>query len=245
MSEHDRFDAALRQAARAIVTEELPHGVLDPAVGQSLDGGSLDGSVRARRTIPGFAAAAAVVVLALATALALAPRSPGGPPAAASPSPSPVATPGALRTTSQIREDLATLDYTCEPGQPLSSIGPEPEAAVREATVCTAPAGIGPFMAAVIVGESASGHVVDVHAKADIVGGDTAAARGGVADALAKVAAIGATPASSGNALGDWVVATAPTLEPTGGANAAIDGFDIKLARNANGGYVLIVHPVR
>jgi hypothetical protein len=235
-----RFDAELRRVARAVVTEELPTGVLDPAVGASLGLGVADGAVRAHRGMPGVAAVAgAVAVLVLATAIAFAPRSPGS--SAGVPTPSPVPTPTAapvFRTTLAIRLDLQTLDYRCADGRPLASIGSGPGAIAREATVCTAPETIGPFMAAVIVGESAAGQVVDVHAKADFTNGDTPAARRAVASSLAKAAAISAVQ-GSGNVLGDWVNSNVGALEPNDRVSTVLEGLTLELLRNSDGGYSL------
>jgi hypothetical protein len=225
------------------VADELPSGILEPSLGE-------DGP---RRVVPGFApAVAAIVILLAATAVALGPGGIGPAPTpvptptatlAPSPTAAPTARPvGLFRTTAAIRGDLETLTYVCQVGEPLSSIGPGPNAVLREAAVCVAPAAMGPFMAAVIVGEGAGAGVVEVHAKADMVGDDTSAARAAVASTFAKVAAISSAIASAGNEMGNWVNATLPTIEPSGGEDKIINGFDVKIARNANGGYLLIVH---
>ena len=236
-----RFDAELRRAARALVTEELPTGVLDPAAGASLGlGAAADGAVRGRRVVPGFAAVAgAIAVLLVATAIAFAPSVPGS--SAPAPTPSPVPTPAAapvFRETLAIRLDLETLDYQCGAGRPLASIGPGPNAIAREAVVCTAPAAMGPFMAAVIVSESASGQVVEVHAKADFTNGDTPAGRTAVASMLAKAAAISVVK-GSGNVLGDWVVGHLAALEANDRVSTELEGLALEPLRNSDGGYFL------
>lgn len=249
-----RFDEELRRTARSLVTEELPRGVLDPDVGASLglrERPSAGGAVRARRSLPGFAGmAGALVVLLLATAVALAPGTPSGPGSSEEPSPTPVATPSpspvattvTLRSTDAIVEDMIRLRYTCEDGSPVESLGPGPDPVARESAVCVAPADIGPFVAAVIVGETAEGWVVEVHAKADIVGDDTPVAREAVAGALAKAAAIAVGFPGTGNKVGDWVMATVPALELSIGDTVELDGISVKVVRNENGGYLLIVH---
>lgn len=243
-----RFDDELRRAARALVTEELPRGLLDPSIGASL--GGHDGVVRARRALPGLASVAgAVAVLLLATAVVFAPGSPGGPGASSTATPSPTAPTAPpspaptspLRTADEIRADFARLHYTCGPGLPLSTIEPGPDAVVREAVVCLAPVDAGPLDGAVIVGESASGQVVEVHAKADIVGADTQEARAAIAELLAKAAAVAAHQ-GDGSTLATWVLGHAPSLEPDEGASTELLGLGLKLGRTTNGGYSLSVH---
>ena len=240
-----RFDEELRRAARALVTEELPRGVLDPSVGASLDLAGRDGEVRVRRALPGLASVAgAVAVLLLATAVVFAPGSPGGPgPSAtarptASPSPAPTSP---LRTTAEIRADFVRLHYSCSEGLPLSTIEPGPDAVVRESIVCLAPPDAGPIDGAVIVGESASGQVVEVHAKADIVGADTPEARTAIAELLAKAAAVAAHQ-GDGSTLATWVLAFVPSLEKDKGVATELRGIGLKLGRNPTGGYQLSVH---
>jgi hypothetical protein len=247
-----RFEEELRRATRALVTEELPRGVLDPAVGASFGlGAAIDGEVRPRRSLPGLAGmAAAVVVVLLATVVAFGPGLPGGtgpspersPTIGPSPTASPAPTAISLRPTGAIRVDMARLEYTCSEGKPLSSIGPGPNPVTRESAVCVAPEDIGPFMAAVIVGETAGGWVVEVHTKADIVGEDSPAARAAVAAALAKAAAIAVGFPGTGNQVGDWVVATLPTLERSTGDTVELGGISVKAVRNETGGYLVIVH---
>lgn len=250
-----RFDEALRRATRSLVVEELPRGILDPGVGSAAGvPGSLDGRVRARRSLPGLAgASAAVAVLLLATAVALGPDGPFGPGSSTSttapslittspPSPSPVPSAVTLRPTAEIVADMERLEYACEEGNPVESLGPGPDPVAREAAVCIAPEDLGPFMAAVIVGETAEGWVVQVDAKANLVGEDTPAAREAVAAALAKAGAIAVGVPGAGNEVGDWVVATLPTLERSTGDTFEVDGVSIKIVRSATGGYHLIVH---
>lgn len=242
-----RFDEELRRAARSFVSEELPRGVLDPSVGASSGLGSTAGvgAVRGRRALPGFVSlAGAAAVLLLATAVVLAPGS--GPVPSPVPSPSaPLAPspsqPAALRTTAEIRADLENLHYACAAGLPLSTIEPGPIAIVRESVVCTAPTDEGPLQAAIIVGESASGQVVEVHAKADIIGADTPAARDAIASVLAKAAAVAAQK-GDGSTLATWVLGHATTLEKDDGTSIELLGLGLKLGRNSAGGYMLSVH---
>ena len=232
-----RFDAELGRAARALVTEPMPAGILDPAAGPV-------GTFGARRAIPGFATVAgALVVLVLVTAVAFVPRLPGGPGPSPTPTPSPTPSPNPtslFRPTLALRLDFQTLGYTCQDGRPLATTGPGPDGVAREAAVCLAPAALGPFVGAVIVGESAAGLVVEVHAKADFTDGDTPAARDSVASMLAKAAAISVVQ-RSGNAMGSWVHDNVATLEPNGRVSTTIEGLELTLSRTSDGGYVLLM----
>jgi hypothetical protein len=246
-----RFDEELRGAARALVTEALPRGVLDPLVGASLGlGGGPDGVVRSRRALPGFAAVfGAIVVLLLATAVTFAPRSPGGsvpststmPTATPTPSASPLPpTAARFRTTAAIRLDFEQLRYACRDGEPLATSGPGPDAIVRESAVCLAPDDLGPFMAAVIVSESARGQVVDVYGKANFTGADTPGGREAIAATLAKAAAVVVAP-GGGGAVAAWVSGNLVALDPVDVVVTSIGGLDLKLGRTIDGGYFLSV----
>lgn len=241
----ERFDEELRQAMRALVTDELPRGVLDPAVGVSLGlGTAVSATVRGRRALPGFAGlAAAVVVLLLATAVALAPGSFGAP--SPSPEPSPTATPAptltpVFRTSAEIRLDFEKLRYTCQDGLPVATIAPGPDAVVRESVVCLPPTDLGPFLAAMIVGESASGQVVEVHLKADFTAGDTLPARESLATALGKAAAVVAVE-GSGTAVGTWVETNLPALAVNQGVKFGVEGLSLKIGRDATGSYSVVI----
>ena len=240
-----RFDEELRTAARSLVAEDLPRGVLDPAVGASLGlGSSVTATVRGRRALPGFAApAVAVVVLLLATAVALAPGSFVRP--SPSPEPSPTATPAptltpVFRTSEAIRLDLEKLTYTCQVDVPVATILPGPDAVVRDSLVCLPPADIGPFRAAVIVGESASGDVVEVHMKADFTAGDTLPNRQALAATLGKAAAVVAVE-GSGNAVATWVEENLPALAVDQGVKFGVQGLSLKIGRDPTGSYSLVI----
>jgi hypothetical protein len=244
---HEReaqFDEALRVAARSLVTDELPRGVLDEPVSAGLGlGRAVDGAVAARRAVPGFAAAfAAAIVLVLAAAVAFGPRLPGGPGPSPSPSPAPSAI-GAFRTSADIRGDLAKLSYTCQAGQSVAPSGSGPDVVTRESVVCLPPTDGKPYMAAVIVGESAAGRVVEVHAKADLVGGDVAASRIAVATLLGKAAAV-VVHQGSGTPVGSWVESNLPALAANDSVSTTIAGVHLEMARSATGGYTLRLTPV-
>lgn len=230
-----RFDVELGRVARSLVSEPLPRDILAVEIGP----------VRARRSLPGFAVAGVAAVVLLLVSVGLAPvllpgssATPGVSPAtSASPASSPRAS---FRATADISADFVRLGYACGAGAPLQTVGSGVDAAVRESAVCTAPADVGPLMAAAIVEESARGAVVGFHAKADIVGEDTKAARLAVADTLAKAVAI-AVQAGAGTDVAEWVKGNVPALAPDGGRLAEIDGYVLKLVRNANGGYLVTI----
>lgn len=248
-----RFDAALASAARRLVTEELPRGVLD--VGLAPGVGS--GSVRTRRTAPAFAGVAAALVLLLASLIAL---TPGGVPSASStpsqastptaqpeapgPSPSGSTTPsGTFRSTAEIRADLEGLGYTCREGGVLLPRGPSPSAPVLEGAICSAPADAGPYIASVIVSEARDGAAVQLDVKADLTGEDSPAAREAIAAPLAKAVAIAVSGQGTGDRLAAWVLDAVPVLVQDSGNSTNLDGFAVKIVRNSTGTYQLFLRP--
>jgi hypothetical protein len=235
-----RFERELGRAARSLVTEDLPRGVLDGALDAEA---GLHGVVRGRRPVPVFAGVVAILVVLLASAIVLAPGGfpPASPSASARPSPVPSAH-GAFRATLDMRADFMRLRYGCGAGSPLPSVAPGSSSAVREGVICTAPADAGPYVSVVIVSEAADGRPVEVHVKADLTADDTPATRGEVAVPIAKAAAIGASGQDVGNALAQWVLANVPPLEPSTSVSTEILGFSLQLLRNPNGGYQLFIH---
>lgn len=228
-STSERFDRELRRAAQGLVSQELPPGTLDPALGP-----------RPRGSYPGVATLAAVVaVLVVVVAITSLPRGSGGPAGTSPAGPvasAPASAPPAFRTTAEIRADLVTLAYSCIAGPTAATVEPGPDAIARQAAVCNAPADIGPLLAAVIVSESADRRVVEAHAKADIVGADTPAARAAVAAVLGKDVAV-VVVAGRGNAVSAWVESKLPGLERNDATSTVIDGVALRLDRSATGGY--------
>jgi hypothetical protein len=239
------FDAELRRAARALVREDLPPGIL--GVGHESTGGR-GAVVRPRQSLPAYAAVAAAVVLLLGTALALVPGGVGPSPSPTSIQATPTTRPettleihGTLRSSADIRADFERLGYVCQPGNPVLPVGPSSSVVVREGVVCAAPVDAGPDTVAAIAGEAADGRVVEFHAKADIVGTETAAAREAVAASLAKAAAIAASGPGSGNQLAAWVTAVVPSLGRSSSNSSSIAGFSIKVVRSSSGSYQLVL----
>ena len=233
-----RFDDELRRAARRLVTEELPPGILDP----HLAGSPARSGVRARRALPGFATAVtAVALLVLAVGIGLAP---GGPVPSASPRPTPAPSVPAgpvFRSTTEIVAHALALGYACDDGNPLPT-GAGAGAAVRESAVCTSPSDAGPFFAAIIVAESATREVVWVAFKADIVGDDTPAAREAIATTLDGLLARSMGDPGSANVVGSFIRARLPGQDP--GAPPAADdlaGIDDSIDRHETGTYIVSV----
>jgi hypothetical protein len=250
-----RFDAELSRAARSLVTEELPRGILDTGLAPS---GVRPGAVRARRSVPAFGGLAAAVILVLVTAIALvpggllrpgpsaAPTASPTAPASLAPSAIPSAGPalhGSFRSTSEIQADLESLGYACSPGGVILPTGPSPSAMVREGAVCSAPTGAGPYMAVVIVGVAADGRAVELHVKADLTGDDTPAARDAIAVPLAKAVAIAVQGQGTGNQLAAWVMDAVAALAPQQANSTDQLGFVVKITRSQSGSYQVFAHP--
>ncbi len=235
----ERFDDELRWAARRLVTEELPPGILDPHLVRA----PVESGVRARRAVPGFATAVtAVALLVLGVAIGLAP---GGPDPSASPltTPAPSMAAGPVfRPTTEIVAHVVALGYSCNDGNPLPTGGAGAGLAVRESAVCTSPIEAGPFLAAIIVAESATREVGWVAFKADIVGEDTPAAREAIATTLDGLLARSMLDPGSRMAVGSFIRARLPGLGP--GAPPAADdlgGIDVSVDRHETGTYIVSV----
>lgn len=242
------FDDELRRSARALVAEELPRGILDQSVGGA--DADAEGSVVSRRGAPGFAAiVAAVTILLIGTVIALAPGT--GPEPTSTPTAEPTASPAPVKTkppfterfvtTAAIVGQLTKVGYSCNDGAPLASVGTEPDAVVKDAAACDAPESIGPFMFAVIVGEAANGKVVELHVKADIVGGDSAENRALLAAEMAKVFALALLDEGAGQSGGSWAEVHVPELEPGGDVEVVLRQVDFHATRLPNASYFVVV----
>jgi hypothetical protein len=240
------FDTELRRSARSLVVEELPVGILAPSLGEQVGHGTLE-----RRGSPGFAAiAVAILILLAATAVALVPGASPPPAATSTVAPSPTSSISTrpfvqrFRTTEVIRGQLAKLDYSCNDGGPLASVGPEPDATVREAAVCVAPGSIGPLLAAVIVGESVRGDVVELVVKTDIMGDDTSENRALVADVIAKVFALALIDEGAGQSGGSWARVHVPQLEIGDDIDVVLRQIAFHAERQRTGSYLVVVRGV-
>lgn len=233
------FDDELRRSARSLVVEDLPWRVLELPVE-----GAAGLGVLSRRGAPGLATVmAAMAIVLTAAAIALSPAA--APPPAPSPTAphQPTKAPFAerFRSTDVLRGQLAKLGYSCNDGLPLSSVGPEPDAVTREATVCTAPESIGPFVMAVIVGEAANGEVVELTIKSDIVGAEGGVQRGAIATAVAKVFALSLLDEGAGQSGGLWVKTHLVELERGEDVAAILRQVSFRASRMATGSYVVAV----
>lgn len=241
----DRFDEALGRVTRSLVSERLPQGLLDPAVSESLGLPTTSEDERDSRRIPGFAVAGVTLVVLLLAAASLAPTLllPGG--STATPAPTATVAPSgtpAFRSTGAIRADLELLDYSCVDGAGDLPVEGAADGVAREAAVCTAPDDVGPLTAVVILGESPDGEVVEVRARADIVGFDIPASRRSVAAALAKAVAV-VVPQGLGNAVATWVATNVPVVERKSGLSVELRGYALHLDRDFEGSYTLLVVP--
>lgn len=264
------FDDELRRTARRLVVEDLPRGILDPAL--ALRAG---GAPRSPSLAPGFGVAGvAVAIVLLATAVALGPGStdPNGSPTASpggsaggSPGPStgpatgpstgpstgaptgPATGPvprGPLNSTARIVSAVTELAYSCREGQPLATSGTSAGTAVREGAVCSALDGSGPFVATIIAGESATGEVVYVSIKGDLVGSDTPSSREALGLALARLVMVSFAEKELGIAASNDVLARFGELEP--GAPELTSQFGagrVRMERHLDGNYLLTVEP--
>src|SRR5262245_27699300 len=168
-----RFEDDLRRTAQGFVSEELPRGVLDPA---------LSGTPRViGRGAPGLIGiATAVAVMLVAMTVTLFPSGfgglnggtdqPAGTPVASAPAQTPIDTGlqmlgPALVSSSAIGESLTQGEWVCTTGEPLQSPGPGPDGVDHEGVVCTSPESTLLMHAVLITGETVEGAVVQVTMK--------------------------------------------------------------------------------
>lgn len=240
-----RFDDALRRAARGIVAEELPSGILAPGLVAGPDG------VRHGPALRGFAPglagmAAAVMILVLATGIALAPGGFGGPTISPPVESSFAATVPLFRTSAALATDLRGLGYQCGPGGALPTVGSRPGQAEREGLVCVTQKDDPTKQAALITGETGASEVVRVTIKGEPVGTDPEAAIEELATAFAKLTFISIVDPVAAPVAGNWVNAELPklTAEPANDtAVNVIGGIRLTLERSALGGYLLVLEP--
>jgi hypothetical protein len=117
-------------------------------------------------------------------------------------------------------------------------------ATVREAAVCVAPGSIGPLLAAVIVGESVRGDVVELVVKTDIMGDDTSENRALVADVIAKVFALALIDEGAGQSGGSWAKVHVPQLEIGDDIDVVLRQIAFHAERQRTGSYLVVVRGV-
>jgi hypothetical protein len=238
-----RFDADLRQAARGLVVEELPRGILDPGLARGL--GGVDRERSARAFAPGLAGiAAALVIIVLAATSVIAPV--GGPtPGASTPAESSfTSTPPLFRASQVITLDMLKLKYSCVAGHELATPGPDPDQPVREGVVCATVEQDTEKMAALITSQNAAGDVVEITIKGDLVGTDLKAATAVLAGAFAKMVIVSIADQAVARQAADYVLAELPTLQilPSGDHSTGFVGrIRLTLMREPTGSFELLM----
>jgi hypothetical protein len=237
-----RFDDALRQSARGLVTEHLPYGVLDP----ELAPGRIGGVLPMRHAAPGLASIfAAVVILMVATAVAIAPGGLGGgtqPPDSGFTVELPT-----FRSSFDIMPSLDRLDYLCTTGHALPTTGPSARAGEREAGVCVTPKTIERATAKIIPVENGDGEVVEITIAGELYGTGTISSRAELAAVFGKLTTLSIGNPEVAAQAGAFVEETLPRLSvlPSGDVVRHIVGdVQIVLERHIAGDYFLVLSPV-
>ena len=236
------FDAELRQTARGLVAEQLPHGVLDPELTPQLSGGLLP----VRRAAPGLASIlAAVVVLVIVTSVAVAPG-PLGPGESPPETGLQVASP-AFRATVDVIRDVQALDYSCIPGHALPTSGPSARPGEREGVICLTPKTLESAKAEIIPVETGDGEVVEVMIKGELYGTSTVRSRDELAAVMGELTSLAIGDPSVAAQAGGFVKETLPRLRilPLGDDVLMVFGdIRVSLQRYIAGGYLLMLQPV-
>jgi hypothetical protein len=205
----DRFDRELGLAARSLVTESLPAGVLE----QPRPAGSRDGG-----RVVAIALVVVVLVLAATIGAGLLQRTP------------PVDAP-AFKALGQLELEVGSLGYFCRRGPTAS-----PAVARVEALVCASPGTIHPVVAAIIASDDATGAIVAIKVKAGVLGTPTSAAQAGSRFLLEVLATASFADARDASEALAWIRANA-LLGPGQEARTTIRGIVVVLDRDAGGGY--------
>ena len=256
-----RFDDALRRSARGLVSEQMPHGILDPALLPD------HGGTMGRRALPNFAGIlAAVVIMVMASSLGILPGGPhdsGGPnrtgavgsegPSDVAPTPAPTGLGMRItlfRFTVDVIDDLRDLGYYCFPGKELSGSGGsfDPQ---REGVACKPGMDVSTYSALVTTRERGEGdakEVVEVAIEGSLSGTNSAQALEDLAQAYGKLSSLVFTDRSTGQAVAAWLVDRVPTLKvQTQGdeAEGVVRDVQISLMRHPDGRYYLLLAAAR
>lgn len=242
LSRAQRFDDELRRTARGLVVEQLPQGVLDPALSQQRIGDNLP----IRHAVPGLASiVAAVVVLVIATSVAVAPGGPGqgsAPPDDGFQVSSPI-----FRSTADIVQSVEALDYSCIQGHALPTTGPSARSGEREGAVCLTPKTIESANAKLVPVENGDGEIVEVMVKGQLYGTDPLKSRDELAAVMSKLTTLSIGDPAVAAQAGRFVGETLPRLRvlPSGDDALMIFG-DVRvfLQQYIAGGYLLVLQPV-
>lgn len=210
------FDLELGRAARSLVSEPLPRGVLDHLA-----------PVDSRRTslrVGASLVAAAVIAatgLTLAWALVAPPTGPGRP--------------GPLQGPTRIERELEGGGYTCQ-------LEPRPSLPVArpEALVCNAPATLHPVAGAIIVGEDASGSVASIKIKSGVLTTSNASLEATVEIVLERLIGTAFATSEDRAAARAWLRAAVPIAAGTD-ASTSIAGLRVVLERMSTGGYEILI----
>lgn len=248
-----RFDEELRAAARGLIAEELPRGILDPGL-------SGVPRVTSRGTAPGLAGiAAAVGITLIAVSVALLPGGAGDPspgasggasaadsPAASEPVGTPADTgiqmpPPPLRSTSGIGGSLLQNDWVCRSGGPRASAAPGSSQVDREGIVCASPKALVLTTSVLTTRETVGGEVVEVVVRGDlVVSTDSAVTE--LSETFSKAAYVSMGDTARAPAVGDWVLSRVADLQvqPSGDEEFAVFGDVLLTLRlEPEGGYLL------
>ncbi len=236
-----RFDGELRTAARGLVAEQLPHGILDPELAPRTVGGFMP----VRQAGPGLASIiAAVVILVVATSVAVAPGvlGPGSqPPDSGFQVRQPL-----FRATVDVIRDVQALDYSCIPGHALPTSGPSARPGEREGVNCLTPKSLESASATIIPIETGTGEVVEINIEGALYGTDTLTSRDELAAAMARLTSLALADPETAAAAEAFVAETLPRLRvlPSGDdALTIVGGVRVFLQRYIAGGYLLVLQP--
>ena len=234
MARAARFDAELERSAQRLIAEEMPRGILDPALSEVKVTPLL-------RLAPGaMAGLAGLALIVIASVMQVRPnldpgRSPTLPPLG-------IEVPGSapLRSLGDLTGALAaTLDYVCAPGG-----APTPGVDASASAGCTVESKTGQFTVNVVLDAAETGSVVHVAITADIADElppqELDEARVWVATALAKVTAEAYTEYGPSVRAANFVFAQASLMS---GPAWAI-GFDegevhVDIKRLSDGGFLV------
>lgn len=237
-----RFEDDLRRSARGLISEQLPHGVLDPDLSPHVLGGVLP----VRRAAPGLASIfAAVAVLVLATSIAVAPGGLGQPETNPPGSGSHVSGP-IFRPTVDVIRDVQALDYFCKAGKALPTSGPSARPGEREGVVCLTPKTLASAKASITPVETGNGDVVEVTISGELYGTDTLVSRDELASEMGKLTFLAIADPEVAAQAGAFVEEMLPQLRvlPSGDDALLIaGGIRIFLQRYIAGGYFLVLQP--
>jgi hypothetical protein len=240
-----RFDDELRRTARGLVSEDLPKGILDPAVAGRAP------EVRVRREGPGFAGIfAAVAILVLATGIALFPGGLTGPtagPDASGAPASPLETPlqmqgPPLHRTPRIGGLLISAEWLCSGGRPLPSPPGDSGPVDHLGITCSSPKSSFATSVVVVTGESVDNEVVEVAMTGELLGSDIDSARKEIADAMSKASYLAIADEDTAARAGEFVRKRLPGLQLLVTGDEVVETFGqvrVSVQRLADGNYLV------